>query len=29
MPKKKKVKKNISVSYKPEKVNYDKVKHVE
>ena len=27
MPKKKKVKKIKSVSFKPEKVNYDKVKH--
>ena len=28
MPKKKKDKKNKSVSFKKEKINYDKVKHV-
>ena len=28
MPKKKKIKKTKSVSFKKEKINYDKVKHV-
>ncbi len=28
MPKKKKIKKTNSVSFKKEKINYDKVKHV-